>query len=461
MPHSVAHHPPDVSPASDGSASSSSAESCSVLYSDPFEPQVYNNPAMLVIDKMLLFVHTSLRVYHPPTGSKAPRTQWNAATEPDLPSFLKNGHYLAVFRTRLHSGWSRLHEVLAIPTLSPAPSHNYTDAALPTHGCVRQVERLGLPSLLHGANKAYDLDEIDDAIRPCAHGTMIAEGPSDARLFQFNGTPYMLFALWECYPDQNIRAGRGKLYASQYLTELHFDANPMQQTYPHQTLVRSIGKSVRLTLPGANRHQKNWIPWVYRNALHFSVFIEPHIVTTLGSQDIAPSCSISVQPTMKYNTSNAVLRSLQGRWGMLSGGTPAIEAQCGAEKHMYLAIIHAKHDRKYANFAVGFSQEFPFPVLHVSRMLPLSCKPRAQGAYGFNGSMPHTRLCFPTGLQLVERRLLISYGAGDAESRLWTIEWSTFCSEYMLRPDREHLLMDDLHGFFTRGAVWTRLSAPS
>jgi hypothetical protein len=248
IPHSVAHHPPVVSPASDGSASNSSAESCSALYSEPFEPQVYNNPAMLVIDKMLLFVHTSLRVYHPPTGSKAPRTHWNAATEPDLPSFRKNGHYLAVFRTRLHSGWSRLHEMLAIPTFSPAPSHNYTDAALPTHGHVRQVERLGLPSLLHGAKKAYDLDEIDDAIRPCAHGTMIAEGPSDARLFQFNGTLHMLFALWECYPDQNKRAGRGKLYASQYLTELHFDANPMQQTYPHQTLVRSIGKSVRHTL---------------------------------------------------------------------------------------------------------------------------------------------------------------------------------------------------------------------
>lgn len=441
----------ELSSASSGPASGGSAESCGILqlpYSEPFEPQMYYNPAMLMVDEELLFVHTSLCVYHPPTGT-APRTQWNTAME--SPSRAKYGHYLAAFRTRLHAGWGGQQKMLAASTsfLTASNNYSYTDVALPTLGLVEQVQHLGLPSLLHGANRTYDLDEMIDALRPCAHGTMLSEGPSDPRLFHFNGAVHMLFGAWECYPEPiHERAGRGNFYASQYLTPLHVHAQPMQET-KRQRLVRSYGKSVRLIHPGAHRSHKNWMPWVYRHALQFSLFVEPHLVTTLESQHIALGCTMTVKPT--YNTSHELLHSLQQTWGMLSGGTPAIKVQCGASESMYLAIIHAKRGKRYANFAVGFSQEPPFNVLRVSRVLPLLCKPRGQGIYGFNGSLPSavSRICFPTGLQLAGRHLLISYGAGDAESRLWTIELSTFCTEFILSPEREHLLRDDLHEFLT------------
>lgn len=420
-----------------GSVVNASNELCNALPpSEPFEPLLYNNPAMLLIGDRLLFVHTAVRVYHPPSG-KSPRARWSADME-TLTSF-RHGRHLAVFRSRLYVGWDSPSRLLAGP--------RHTDGALRSHG-LHPIAHLGLPSLLYGAERKYDLDEIDDGFRPCLHGTMTVEGPSDARLFRFAGSVYVQYAAWQCYPeDGRRRDGRGKLFASQFLSRIEAEAGQMPQSQASSRIhVSGVGTSAQLTIPGPSQHQKNWMPWVHEDELYFSVFPEPHAVASVDVAHLASNCTIPVHP--RYNTSHELLRSLQARWGKLSGGTPAIQAQCGSDEPVFLAIIHAKQAKSYANFAIAFSQARPFPVLNVSRMLPLVCAPRGLGPYGFNGSLRTARICFPTGIQIVDGHLFVAYGAGDAESRLWTIAWSTFCSDFLLAKEQEHLLASGLEQFF-------------
>merc|ERR1719362_158220 len=86
----------------------------------------------------------------------------------------------------------------------------------------------------------------------------------------------------------------------------------------------------------------------------------------------------------------------------------------------YLALLHVKDPttHRYAHFAYRFNIDSPFNVLQVSQQLPLQAAQDEDGGAGF---------AFAAGIGIRDRQVVITYAAGDFESRalvltLWKLD---------------------------------------
>ena len=139
--------------------------------------------------------------------------------------------------------------------------------------------------------------------------------------------------------------------------------------------------------------EKNWIAFTHEGQLHYVYSVVPHVVVIARAADGA--CQ------RRYSTSaSAPLSALAQAEGVrVHGSATALPYTNGT----YLALFHSLLEGKYVTFAYKFAAAPPFPVVAVSRALPL----------------PRSARSFPSGLALPpgSDKVVVSYGHDNSESR--------------------------------------------
>eukprot|EP00928_Gymnodinium_smaydae_P035224 TRINITY_DN24822_c0_g1_i1.p1 TRINITY_DN24822_c0_g1~~TRINITY_DN24822_c0_g1_i1.p1 ORF type:complete len:593 (-),score=111.68 TRINITY_DN24822_c0_g1_i1:24-1661(-) len=157
--------------------------------------------------------------------------------------------------------------------------------------------------------------------------------------------------------------------------------------------------------------EKNWIPFVYGDKLHFVYSVVPHAVALAGDDG---SCNV------QRSTTFAPLRRLQQQGLRIRGSGQAVlvddaTATPNLPRKHYMALLHVVDPvaKTYANFAYRFGPEPPFPILQVSAQLPLTPL-RAAEHSKVHGQAP---FAFASSLVLRNGTVAIAYGAGDRDAR--------------------------------------------
>mmetsp|Transcript_106876 Transcript_106876/g.330172 ORF Transcript_106876/g.330172 Transcript_106876/m.330172 type:complete len:596 (-) Transcript_106876:28-1815(-) len=167
-----------------------------------------------------------------------------------------------------------------------------------------------------------------------------------------------------------------------------------------------------------NRAEKNWIPFKHRGDLYFVYSILPHVVMKVHQDG---TCGSKV-----YSNYGPLTRLQAQQPGLFfSGSAQAVfvndtEATPQLPRPHYLALFHVRDPKsgRYAHFAYRFNADPPFQILQVSTQLPLRAARSEEGGPGF---------AFASGLGIRDRQGVVSYGAGDRESRalvmtLWRLD---------------------------------------
>jgi hypothetical protein len=157
--------------------------------------------------------------------------------------------------------------------------------------------------------------------------------------------------------------------------------------------------------------EKNWIPFTKDNQLYFVYTVVPHAVAVAG---VDGTCKVQSRTTF------TPLRRLQQQGLRVRGSGQAVLvddtlATPNLPRKHYLALLHVVDPVKksYVNYAYRFGSDPPFPILQVSSQLPLSAL-SAGGHSKVHGKVP---FAFASGLALVNRTVVITYGSGDREAR--------------------------------------------
>lgn len=161
----------------------------------------------------------------------------------------------------------------------------------------------------------------------------------------------------------------------------------------------------------STKWQKNWVPFVWDNALLLSYSIIPHEV--LYSDGISGEC-------IPFTTTPFANPNWHWEWGHLRGGTPAILVD-----DEYLAFFHSSivigspatngvPMHHYFMGAYTFSAEPPFEITAIS-LTPII----ADGFY--TQSSYSKRVIFPGGFVVRDRYLYLAYGKDDQEIWIATI----------------------------------------
>ena len=164
--------------------------------------------------------------------------------------------------------------------------------------------------------------------------------------------------------------------------------------------------------------EKNWVPFVYDDGIHFIQSVNPHVVVRLPPMAAAAEGTGSNVVTELVSSANQAVR---WRYGEMRGGTQAVY---DGELDAYLTVFHShveyfesEQGRKQRLYFMGcyvFAAQPPFAVQLMSQT-PLIGPAFYTGPAADHGSL---RVVFPAGLMLTPDELVISYGKNDCESRL-------------------------------------------
>lgn len=243
-------------------------------------------------------------------------------------------------------------------------------------------------------------------------------GPGDSRLFTFGGKLYVLFGSRALgLPHECEDPSKQDIVYRQFMAEL----SPMPQYALQQFSIRSapvlidwqqerhIGSMPRREV------QKNYSPFVYQDKLYMTYTIVPHVVLSVD-----PSTG---KANVAFNTSGDALAPLSRDFpgADFRGGSAAVLVDLtkiyGATTELraaYVAVFHFQHPHgHYRHFLYSIEAQPPFAVLSYSCELPLRTLPH----YIQPTALP--KVAFATGLVVVGDRVLVSYGAGDKEGRIW------------------------------------------
>lgn len=216
----------------------------------------------------------------------------------------------------------------------------------------------------------------------------------DARLISSDGK------LWIVYNDSYREDPSGR--RDMYLAEVRVDK-------PVYTLEKPLKLTHGRDYP-TQHCQKNWAPFSYEGKLLFTYTIQPHEIIAFDpeSGEAAP-------------LSSTVIPSLQWQFGMLRGGTPAMEVE-----GKYLSFFHSslfgasratggKAKWHYFLGAYTFSKEAPFQI---DAMTP---KPLTHGDF-YTYSQSPKRVIFPGGFVIKGETILLAYGKDDHEMWIAAIQ---------------------------------------
>eukprot|EP00931_Biecheleriopsis_adriatica_P049161 TRINITY_DN28425_c0_g1_i1.p1 TRINITY_DN28425_c0_g1~~TRINITY_DN28425_c0_g1_i1.p1 ORF type:complete len:1772 (+),score=388.07 TRINITY_DN28425_c0_g1_i1:296-5317(+) len=231
---------------------------------------------------------------------------------------------------------------------------------------------------------------------------LVTTGPEDPKLFSYKGDDLMLF---NSYPPAALKNGScGAEPVSQMYLARNIDAD-----HPEEA---SVGH--HLACGRKKAAEKNWIPFERHGKLHLVYTVLPHMVGTLASDNSCGSWQKSVFRPLSQVQSMADTMEFRGSATAVyiddADATPSLKTP------HFLALFHAVDTakrRNYAHFAYRFSPDPPFEILQVSKELKLQELSPSVGAPPF---------AFVSGLAVRDRQVIISYTAGDRDSRALLLE---------------------------------------
>lgn len=158
-----------------------------------------------------------------------------------------------------------------------------------------------------------------------------------------------------------------------------------------------------------DRREKNWIPFVYHDALHFAYQLMPHRIyyPSLDNRGVCETVSLT-KPSIVWE------------WGELRGGSPALLV----DEDRYLAFFHSSiaqtslHSKgqsipHYFFGAYTFSNTSPFEIRQISPE-PIVGKNFYHGQE-YEPYWHPVRVVFPCGFLMDNQFIWVSYGRQDHE----------------------------------------------
>lgn len=170
--------------------------------------------------------------------------------------------------------------------------------------------------------------------------------------------------------------------------------------------------------------EKNWMPWIHENELHFVYSVNPHIILKYvgydktSFEDKTSDYNVIVVSSNKYNDNPNLPRELRG-------GSQIIKATKWHKKKLgegfiaedlYIAATHVRNSNKaYMTYIYAFEVSYPFAVKYITK------------GFVFGDKASHSQgIQFAAGLARVVKNniyyLKISYGEDDCSSKLCTIK---------------------------------------
>ena len=195
----------------------------------------------------------------------------------------------------------------------------------------------------------------------------------------------------------------------------------------------------RLVLPARDRmagNEKNWVPFVYDDSIHFVVHSNPPKTYRM------PAAANETELDVTVDFVSAASERVQWPWryGGISGGTPAVyDAELGG----YVTIFHSKirHERNgslsgctketttyYMGCAV-FTARPPFAVQQISVTALAGPESYTTPTRHYKG----WKVVFPVGILLNPSELVISYGKNDYSTHVMRLDRAMF-TETLLPP---------------------------
>ncbi|CAK9050154.1 Protein MEI2-like 1 (AML1) (MEI2-like protein 1) [Durusdinium trenchii] len=154
--------------------------------------------------------------------------------------------------------------------------------------------------------------------------------------------------------------------------------------------------------------EKNWIPFEREGQTYVVYSMIPHLVRELKGTGSCGQQWRSIFPKLEEMQSHLLDAAIRGSASAIYLDAPNATARL-PEPH-YLALFHAADlkVRRYVHYAYRFAPKPPFQILQVSKPLPLQMLPPMPGAPPF---------AFASGILLREEQVILTYAAGDRESR--------------------------------------------
>jgi predicted GH43/DUF377 family glycosyl hydrolase len=225
----------------------------------------------------------------------------------------------------------------------------------------------------------------------------------DPRLFDFQGTPYVIYnaAVFDApLPGRRM-----------FIARLAPTDGPEGRSWAVER-----AKELVVAAPGLGRRiEKNWTPFVYNGAIHLIYKTNPPIVFRLDMATLDDDRPRAVAHLVAQNH-----EMVDFGFGQMRGGTPALYVP---ELDEYISFFHASRDvdlgsgrkRYYLMGAYTFAPEPPFAIRRLTRT-PLATPEAADVPHG------STRIAFPQGLVDNGEQFLVSYGRDDAAISVMTVD---------------------------------------
>ena len=236
----------------------------------------------------------------------------------------------------------------------------------------------------------------------------LVSGPEDPKLMQgADGSSMLTFS---SLPPAESRPG------------CHQQDNAVVQMYAATTSAAAVG--VRLDCGKRTTAEKNWISFVYGDQLYYVYSIHPHVIVQVRAAD-----GVCVESRYSTSSYQPLARLSQHGGYQLHGSATAV-----MNNGTYLALMHTIDNAgHYVTMAYRFEAHPPFAVVAVSRPLPL------QGLGGVNFA---SGLLVPHGC----RKVIVSYGAADLESRVLVMSTGYFETFFDFCPAANASLAKDSSG---------------
>jgi len=223
----------------------------------------------------------------------------------------------------------------------------------------------------------------------------VVTGPEDAKVFLHNGSISVSFNSLPPLGEESCSLGQD--VSQMYLaSEVSMDGK-----------VDSIGR--HLQCGATDAAEKNWIPFEHQGKMHFVYSPLPHKIVRAeedGSCSDVFSTGFEPLAALKRNNSHLEIRaSGQAVFVNDTVATPSLP------RPHFLAALHIFDSKlkTYSHFLYRFSDEAPFNILQVSSQL-LLVEAKATES-------PGKPFAFVSGLAVVNRTVVISYGSGDRDAR--------------------------------------------
>ena len=245
---------------------------------------------------------------------------------------------------------------------------------------------------------------LNDTLQPVSNPQILNTRPSstipsqseDARIFSCQGNLYLIFN-----DNNEIDHPKGRARRDMFLAKLTYAHGHFSLSEPLKLMHEKKYQTVLI--------QKNWSPFVWRDQILLSYFLNPHEVL---KPDLAQGiCHTFYETTTPFNW----------KWGQLRGGTAAqlVDGE-------YLGFFHssiymcsqASSGKENIHYFMGAYTFSPDPPFGITKMTPY---PIARKDF-YNPSPRDKKVIFPGGFAVCDSYIHLAYGKDDCEIWIATLD---------------------------------------